>query len=55
MGGTRAPSEHHPHMVTAEGVEIDCPWWSPEWLHEHPEYPLSANLTNLTFLTKDEL
>lgn len=22
--------------------EVDCPWFDPEWLIDHPDFPLAA-------------
>jgi hypothetical protein len=24
--------------------EVDCPWFEPEWLRDHPEFPLAATV-----------
>jgi hypothetical protein len=25
-------------------VEVDCPWFDPTWLLDHPDFPLAATL-----------
>jgi hypothetical protein len=25
-------------------MERDCPWFDPDWLADHPEFPLAATL-----------
>ena len=33
-----------PHTYT----EIDCPWFSPDWLAEHPDFPVANVTANTT-------
>jgi hypothetical protein len=39
-------------------IELDCPWFDPEWLYAHPEFPLAENLTaneNTTVTNMEEM
>ncbi|MBV9487416.1 MAG: hypothetical protein JO246_15320 [Frankiaceae bacterium] len=27
-----------------DAVEVDCPWFDPTWVLDHPEFPLAASL-----------
>lgn len=24
--------------------ERDCPWWDPDWLNQHPDFPITARV-----------
>ena len=35
-------------------IEIDCPWFDPEWLADHPDFPLAATVAVSDEETKEE-
>jgi hypothetical protein len=44
-------NEHLP--PDTEHQEVDCPWWDPDWLYAHPEFPLCLSNNHPSNAAKD--